>query len=134
MSFLVTRPLRPVPSSLEMSTLCSWAIFRTRGLDFVRRRSSAVGTASEGTAGRGPTAGVGAGVGGGAGGGGVGFASTGAGGGGAGAGGGGGSTTEGCSDTDLTDGPVPSPSRIATTVLTSTVSPSLKRTSVNVPA
>src|ERR1043166_8494614 len=42
MSFLVTRPLRPVPSSFEISTLCSWAILRTSGLDLVRRRSSAV--------------------------------------------------------------------------------------------
>jgi hypothetical protein len=42
MSFLVTRPLRPVPSSCEISTPCSCAILRTSGLDFVRRRSSAV--------------------------------------------------------------------------------------------
>src|SRR6185369_7345281 len=40
--FLVTRPLRPVPSSFEMSTPCSCAILRTSGLDFVRRSSSAV--------------------------------------------------------------------------------------------
>src|SRR5215212_1326638 len=40
MSFLVTRPLRPVPSSFEMSTPCSCAILRTRGLDLVRRSSS----------------------------------------------------------------------------------------------
>src|ERR1043165_2675186 len=79
MSFLVTRPLRPVPSSLEMSTLCSWAILRTRGLDFVRRRSSTVGSD---------------GLGAGAGAGGAGFVSTG-GGGGAGAGGGGGAAAAG---------------------------------------
>src|SRR5215217_2879125 len=42
MSFLVTRPLRPVPSSCEISTPCSCAILRTSGLDFVRRNSSAV--------------------------------------------------------------------------------------------
>src|SRR5690349_5096731 len=123
MSFFVTRPLTPVPSSFEISTPCSWAIFRTSGLDFVRRRSSTVGSADcEGGGGE------------------TGFVSTGAGagGGGGGAGGGGGSTAAGCGDTDLTDfsadGPAPSPSRTATTVLTSTVSPSLKRTSVNVPA
>ena len=45
MSFLVTRPLRPVPSSLAISTPCSWAILRTSGLDFVRRSSSAVAVA-----------------------------------------------------------------------------------------
>ena len=42
MSFLVTRPLRPVPSSPAISTPCSCAILRTSGLDFVRRSSSAV--------------------------------------------------------------------------------------------
>src|SRR5438876_7927906 len=42
MSFLVTRPLRPVPSSRAMSTPCSWAILRTSGLDLARRSSSAV--------------------------------------------------------------------------------------------
>ena len=42
MSFLVTRPLMPVPSSCLISTPCSSAIFRTSGLDFVRRKSSAV--------------------------------------------------------------------------------------------
>src|ERR1051326_2205722 len=89
MSFLVTRPLRPVPSSLEMSTLCSWAILRTRGLDFVRRRSSTVGSDGLGAgAGAGGAGFVSTGVGGGAGAGGGGGAA--AAGGGAGAGGGGG--------------------------------------------
>src|SRR6266481_3896672 len=41
MSFLVTRPLIPVPSSCWMSMLCSEAILRTSGLDLVRRNSSA---------------------------------------------------------------------------------------------
>src|SRR5688500_13848373 len=80
MSFLVTRPLMPVPSSLEISTPCSWAILRTSGLDLVRRRSSEVGSGLVST---------GAGAGGGGGGG------SGAGGGGSGGGG---------SDTDDADG------------------------------
>src|SRR5258706_6598980 len=42
MSFLVTRPLIPVPSSCWISMLCSEAILQTRGLDLVRRNSSAV--------------------------------------------------------------------------------------------
>ena len=41
MSFFVTRPLIPVPSSDLMSMPCSSAILRTSGLDFVRRNSSA---------------------------------------------------------------------------------------------
>jgi hypothetical protein len=41
MSFFVTRPLVPVPSSCVMSMLCSRAMLRTSGLDFVRRKSSA---------------------------------------------------------------------------------------------
>src|SRR5207237_1266362 len=45
MSFLVTRPLMPVPSSCLMSMPCSSAILRTSGLDFVRRNSSAVAPA-----------------------------------------------------------------------------------------
>src|ERR1700674_4005019 len=45
MSFLVTRPLKPVPSRLAMSTPCSSAILRTRGLDLVRRNSSALAVA-----------------------------------------------------------------------------------------
>ena len=45
MSFLVTRPLSPVPSSLAISTPCSCAILRTSGLDLVRRNSSAVAVA-----------------------------------------------------------------------------------------
>src|SRR5215510_3645075 len=71
MSFLVTRPLRPVPSSFEMSTPCSCAILRTSGLDLVRRNSSALAT---------DPSDLGAG-GGGGGGAGVGFTSTGGGGG-----------------------------------------------------
>src|ERR1044071_81352 len=78
MSFLVTRPLRPVPSSFEISTLCSWAILRTSGLDLVRRRSSAVAALPSLF-----SAGGGGGIG-------AGFACTGSGGGGAGAGGRGG--------------------------------------------
>src|SRR5947209_12827937 len=42
MSFFVTRPLIPVPSSREMSMPCSLAMLRTSGLDLVRRNSSAV--------------------------------------------------------------------------------------------
>src|SRR5881275_665720 len=42
MSFLVTRPDAPVPSSCEMSMPCSRAMLRTKGLDFVRRNSSTV--------------------------------------------------------------------------------------------
>ena len=42
MSFLVTRPEIPVPLSRVMSMLCSFAIFRTTGDDFVRRRSASV--------------------------------------------------------------------------------------------
>src|SRR6185503_5512354 len=133
MSFLVTRPLRPVPSSFEMSTLCSWAILRTSGLDFVRRRSSTDGTLPSFFST------------GGGGGGGAGFACTGGGGGGAGVGGGGGAAASGgggggatgCagfSSTGFGAAAVPSPSSTATTVLTSTVSPSLNLTSVNVPA
>src|SRR5207302_2790013 len=40
MSFFVTRPETPVPSSWVVSTLFSLAILRTSGDDFVRRRSS----------------------------------------------------------------------------------------------
>src|SRR5947209_2053200 len=42
MSFFVTRPDAPVPSRREISMPCSAAIFRTRGLERVRRNSSAV--------------------------------------------------------------------------------------------
>src|ERR1041384_7613465 len=42
MSFLVTRPDAPVPSSCEMSMPCSRAMLRTSGLDLVRRNSSTV--------------------------------------------------------------------------------------------
>ena len=42
---MVTRPLKPVPSSPAISTPCSSAILRTSGLDFVRRSSSAVASA-----------------------------------------------------------------------------------------
>jgi hypothetical protein len=41
----VTRPEVPVPSSRVMSMLCSAAILRTRGLERVRRSSSAVRSA-----------------------------------------------------------------------------------------
>src|ERR1043165_8891884 len=138
MSFLVTRPLRPVPSSLEMSTPCSCAILRTRGLDFVRRRSSTVAAVPSFC-----SAGFSAGAGGG---GGVGFSWTGGGdggavdGGGAACGGGGGGATgcAGFSSTTFAAGAsavaAPVPSSTATTVFTSTVSPSLNLTSVNVPA
>src|SRR5216683_485738 len=43
-SCFVTRPAKPVPGIVEMSTWCSAAILRTRGVDFRRRRSSAVST------------------------------------------------------------------------------------------
>jgi hypothetical protein len=102
-----------------MSTLCSCAIFRTSGLDFVRRRSSTVRSAPDGAGGAGGGSGAGGA------GGGSGLVSTGR---------GGGSTLAGGSTTDWTDDLAPSPSRTATTTLTSTVSPSLNRTSVNVPA
>ncbi len=42
MSFLVTRPARPLPGMALRSRLCSAAIFRTSGVDLRRRRSSAV--------------------------------------------------------------------------------------------
>src|SRR3954447_15240248 len=45
MSFLVTRPASPVPGMALISTLCSAAIFRTTGVDFRFRRSSAVSAA-----------------------------------------------------------------------------------------
>src|SRR6266853_2968336 len=44
MSCFVTRPAKPLPGMREMSTLCSAAILRTRGVDLVRRRCSAVWT------------------------------------------------------------------------------------------
>src|SRR5438128_469117 len=44
MSCLVTRPAKPVPGMVEMSTRCSAAILRTSGVDLRRRRSSAVST------------------------------------------------------------------------------------------
>src|SRR5215218_5342503 len=45
MSFLVTRPASPLPGMALRSTLCSAAIFRTRGVERRRRRSSAVSLA-----------------------------------------------------------------------------------------
>src|SRR6266480_4028060 len=44
MSCLVTRPAKPVPGIVEMSTRCSAAILRTSGVDLRRKRSSAVST------------------------------------------------------------------------------------------
>src|SRR5207245_8109376 len=44
MSCFVTRPAKPVPGMVEMSTRCSAAILRTSGVDLRRRRSSAVST------------------------------------------------------------------------------------------
>src|SRR5207244_4363318 len=46
MSLLVTRPAKPVPGIVEMSTWCSAAILRTSGVDLRRRRSSAVSVPS----------------------------------------------------------------------------------------
>src|SRR5213080_4960908 len=46
MSCLVTRPAKPVPGIVEMSTRCSAAILRTSGVDLRRRRSSAVSAPS----------------------------------------------------------------------------------------
>src|SRR3954471_20627077 len=46
MSFLVTRPLIPVPLIWRMSTLCSRAMRRTSGEDLCRRRSSSEVSAS----------------------------------------------------------------------------------------
>src|SRR5947207_764173 len=74
MSCFVTRPAKPVPGIVEMSTWCSAAILRTRGVDFLRRRSSAVsapspfGTTGADGEGRGGTGEVAAGAGFGAGG------------------------------------------------------------------
>src|SRR6267143_5525541 len=71
MSCFVTLPAKPDPAIVEMSTRCSAAIFRTSGVDFLRRRSSAVSCPSPpfpaGTAGRsdGRTAGADGGGGGG---------------------------------------------------------------------
>src|SRR5258706_9916360 len=73
MSCFVTLPAKPDPGIVEMSTRCSAAILRTRGVDFLRRRSSAVsapsplGGTGTGDGGRGTgAAGAGAGGGGGA--------------------------------------------------------------------
>src|SRR5712692_3279834 len=46
MSCFVTRPAKPLPGIVEMSTWCSAAILRTRGVDFRRSRSSAVSAPS----------------------------------------------------------------------------------------
>src|SRR5436305_6312464 len=46
MSCLVTRPAKPVPGIVEMSTRCSAAILRTSGVDLRRNRSSAVSAPS----------------------------------------------------------------------------------------
>src|SRR6266568_3769951 len=46
MSCLVTRPAKPVPGIVEMSTRCSAAILRTSGVDLRRKRSSAVSAPS----------------------------------------------------------------------------------------
>src|SRR5215217_8582956 len=134
MSLLVTRPLRPVPSSLEISTPCSCAILRTRGLDLVRRRSSGVAalpswlvpvSAGGGVGAACCTGGRGAGAGG--------TDETGAGAGVDGGGDGADSFTTGSGATAWAAAPG-APSSTATTMLTSTVSPSLNLTSVNVPA
>src|SRR5580765_4129773 len=45
MSFLVTRPARPVPGTVLMSTLCSAALLRTSGVDLRFSRSSVVSAA-----------------------------------------------------------------------------------------
>src|SRR2546429_5383373 len=70
MSCLVTRPANPVPGIVEMSTECSAAILRTKGVERRRRRSSAVsvpspplGATGEDGAGRGTTGEVGGGAG-----------------------------------------------------------------------
>src|SRR5437764_6808782 len=46
MSCFVTRPAKPVPGMVEISTWCSAAILRTSGVDLRRRRSSAVSAPS----------------------------------------------------------------------------------------
>src|SRR5207249_1465777 len=46
MSCLVTRPAKPVPGIVEMSTRCSAAILRTSGVDLRRNRSAAVSAPS----------------------------------------------------------------------------------------
>src|SRR3989454_474342 len=128
MSCFVTRPAKPVPGIVEMSTWCSAAILRTRGVDFLRRRSSAVSAPSPpcldgavaGGRGRSPTDAAAAA--GGGGGGGAGFGGSGLGAGGAGAAAGG-------------DATAPfSVSITATSVCTGTVSPSCTLISASTPA
>src|SRR5437870_8623837 len=53
MSCFVTRPANPEPGIVEMSTWCSAAILRTRGVERRRRRSSAVSAPSPFPAGAG---------------------------------------------------------------------------------
>src|SRR2546426_6736869 len=68
-SCFVTRPANPEPGIVEMSTWCSAAILRTRGVERRRRRSSVVsipspfGTTGEDGAGRGTTGEAGGGAG-----------------------------------------------------------------------
>src|SRR5258708_29885151 len=174
MSFLVTRPLIPVPSSCWISMLCCEAILRTSGRDLVRRNSSAVapstlrpggGLAFEapagspfltnvltsvlwaaGAAGAGAevmtglgrsTVAVGSGFAGadgaGASAGAVLEVSAGAGGDDTSAGDAGAAAASSFADS-FAGGAAPLPSRTATTVFTSTLSPSLYLTSVSVPA
>src|SRR5881409_1023688 len=130
MSCFVTRPAKPVPGIVEMSTWCSAAILRTRGVDFLRRRSSAVSAPSPpcldgavaGGRGRSPTDAAAAAGGGGGGGGGAGFGGSGLDAGGAEAAAGG-------------DATAPfSVSITATSVCTGTVWPSCTLTSANTPA
>src|SRR5437879_7172854 len=130
MSCFVTRPAKPVPGIVEMSTWCSAAILRTRGVDFLRRRSSAVSAPSPpcldgavaGGRGRSPTDAAAAAGGGGGGGGGAGFGGSGLDAGGAEAAAGG-------------DATAPfSVSITATSVCTGTVWPSCTLISANTPA
>src|SRR2546428_10199837 len=85
LSCFVARPAKPVPGIVEVSAWCSAAILRTRGVDFLRRRSSAVSAPSPpcldgavaGGRGRSPTDAAAAAGGGGGGGGGAGFGGSG---------------------------------------------------------
>ncbi len=130
MSCFVTRPAKPVPGIVEMSTWCSAAILRTRGVDFFRRRSSAVSAPSPpclsgavaGGRGRSTTEAAAAAGGGGGGGGGAGF-------GGSGFGAGGAAAVAG----DDATAPF-SVSITATSVCTGTVWPSCTLTSASTPA
>src|SRR5689334_14830907 len=144
MSFLVTRPARPVPGMALRSRLCSAAIFRTSGVERRRSRSSAVSLPLPAIASpvRGAPAsaaaraGAGAGAGEGAAGRG-GAAAAGADGGGAGGALGDGARSGAGAFGAPAAGAAPAPTSVsilATTVWTATVCPSVTRISASTPA